>query len=769
MAEGMVPKGKYGKVLLILCMITCFFLSGCTTEYGNDTEESPGTMPLQTEEQDWDQYFISFQELEETAGMKIGRSALCSQGIYYIGKPHNSLESRLYFLPVESWSSDEWKGRMDQASKLPFSVLGSVLDLNSDCGETLSVLCFLQEDGISSTVLYQCDRNGTQQKEYRISELLEQAGISLREDEGLMSRAVVWKEERIFLVDSMEKSSLYVLDLKEQSAQKLETEYSVLDLTVLEDGKAYAAAKQGNDGLILEIDAGRGSIRPVLELPGDAALSGFAASDDQGLYINAWNGIYRLVREKEGEEWSSQKCVSLLESSRINNMESSLYLPGKAALEILMNIGGERSLTASVKAQAGEEADSEKAREKQVVVLGCSAAYDELKDLAARFNVSNPNYQVEIREYSYGEELNRMAVEIQSGKGPDLIQLRGLALEEYVEKGMLEDLTSYLEQSTALSPEDLAENVLKLNTVQGVLTCIPPAFIIETAVGRTSQLGEEMGWTTEEFMEFVKAHPGAEIYGGPLYGQSKESIVPWALLDKGSKYVDWENYKADFTSPEFISLITFAYDYESKYAGDSASIVQQIREGNVLLYNFGVWNVDDYLTQKAIFGEEVTFIGYPSIDGEPSYGIRNVQDYGIRSGSPVKEGAWAFLEYMILAQGGNSTLQDAFPTRKTALEEMFQEAEKEFLSNQSSTGQPMGKSGKWQTWQDGIKIYGAAKEDIQEIQYLIDHAVFVERTSNPVNNIVYEEVDSYFAGQKTAEETADIIQNRVQLYLDETR
>ncbi len=35
-----------------------------------------------------------------------------------------------------------------------------------------------------------------------------------------------------------------------------------------------------------------------------------------------------------------------------------------------------------------------------------------------------------------------------------------------------------------------------------------------------------------------------------------------------------------------------------------------------------------------------------------------------------------------------------------------------------------------------------------------------------IMNIVSEEIEAFFAGDKTAEETAKLIQNRVQLYLD---
>jgi len=35
--------------------------------------------------------------------------------------------------------------------------------------------------------------------------------------------------------------------------------------------------------------------------------------------------------------------------------------------------------------------------------------------------------------------------------------------------------------------------------------------------------------------------------------------------------------------------------------------------------------------------------------------------------------------------------------------------------------------------------------------------------------IITEETSAYFEGQKTAEETADIIQNRIQVYVNENR
>lgn len=60
------------------------------------------------------------------------------------------------------------------------------------------------------------------------------------------------------------------------------------------------------------------------------------------------------------------------------------------------------------------------------------------------------------------------------------------------------------------------------------------------------------------------------------------------------------------------------------------------------------------------------------------------------------------------------------------------------------------------------------EEDRQAILNMIDHTKrFSVMSSGDIAYIILEELKLYFGGSKTAEDTAAIIQNRVQLYLDE--
>lgn len=61
----------------------------------------------------------------------------------------------------------------------------------------------------------------------------------------------------------------------------------------------------------------------------------------------------------------------------------------------------------------------------------------------------------------------------------------------------------------------------------------------------------------------------------------------------------------------------------------------------------------------------------------------------------------------------------------------------------------------------------ATDEDIQQFRQLLENAVIRDGELGLVNEILSEELDICFSGGRSVEETAEVIQSRVQLYLDE--
>ena len=65
------------------------------------------------------------------------------------------------------------------------------------------------------------------------------------------------------------------------------------------------------------------------------------------------------------------------------------------------------------------------------------------------------------------------------------------------------------------------------------------------------------------------------------------------------------------------------------------------------------------------------------------------------------------------------------------------------------------------------EIYAATQEQGDAILAAIDSASVLLGSDDTVTQIITEEAQAYFEGQKTAQEVAGIIQSRVQIYVDE--
>ena len=60
----------------------------------------------------------------------------------------------------------------------------------------------------------------------------------------------------------------------------------------------------------------------------------------------------------------------------------------------------------------------------------------------------------------------------------------------------------------------------------------------------------------------------------------------------------------------------------------------------------------------------------------------------------------------------------------------------------------------------------------EQVDELVEYVCSVDqpyRDTTDVFNIIQEEIDAFFTGQKGASEVADIIQRRAQVYVDENR
>ncbi|MCM1065181.1 MAG: extracellular solute-binding protein, partial [Eubacterium sp.] len=142
-------------------------------------------------------------------------------------------------------------------------------------------------------------------------------------------------------------------------------------------------------------------------------------------------------------------------------------------------------------------------------------------------------------------------------------------------------------------------------------------------------------------------------------------------------------------------------------------------------------------------------VGYPTRDGELCYLMNPLMQFSIYSNSPNKEGAWAFMEFLLSEEEQSWYGSDlgGFPVRKDAFE-AYLERPYHAVYNMADDH--------------------TSEETIRMLRDMMEHLRMSQIVRNgEISGIVAEETQAYFAGDKTVEQCVEIIQNRVQLYLDE--
>lgn len=415
--------------------------------------------------------------------------------------------------------------------------------------------------------------------------------------------------------------------------------------------------------------------------------------------------------------------------------------------------------------------------EKKVLTYGSIyMPYFANEDIVA-FNKQSQEYRIEIKEYGddstdYETKVSLFNADLSGAEGPDIIDMMycPVGLEELVNAGSLEDLNPYFEKDGEIKKEDYVENAMKAYEVDGGLYGVMSNFGIMTLTGKVSDVGEGTSWTVEEMMALADSlEEGTEL----IPYSTKNGVLQMLCTVNDDMFVDEETGKCNFEDEEFLKILEFAnrFPEEVNYDPDGPSDIDKIRNGQLLLLNYSVSSVQQYQQYEGMFGEPINFIGYPTSGESGSMLTPNGTTVAMSAKSENKEGVWEFMSFL-LSKERQENLRSAnagFPLRKEALEKQFaKDMEAEYYEDADGNKKEKSKA----TWSMGdfsIEVFAAKKEQVDRIRQMIDTARSNSQMDSDMFNIIQEEAQSYFKGQKSPEEAAALIQNRVQTYINETR
>lgn len=389
------------------------------------------------------------------------------------------------------------------------------------------------------------------------------------------------------------------------------------------------------------------------------------------------------------------------------------------------------------------------------------------------FNKSSDQYRIVLKEY---DGYDRLLVDL-TANCPDILDLNGLSVKQLASAGVLEDLSPYLDNSQMLDRSDYLENVLEAYTYDGKLVTIPSSFWLQTVFASAEGLKEvfgtdiEGGWTVEELMAYADANPEAELFDG----FSKSSIMYYLMMYGHNSFIDWETGKCSFDSDRFKQVLEFVERFPDEVVSNSASTPARIEAGEVLLAAEYINRFDGLQLFEEMFGGEAACVGFPTADGSTGCRFYANNALAISSGSSHKEGAWAFMESFLANEDYEDT--NDFVTNRAWLEKKAATA----LAAEYATrddGTLVEVDGKYVminysaytvTYEDGwtFSSHIPTEEEIQQIFALIQMAHQPGGESDMILNIIDEEAEAFYQGQKSVDAVAKIIQNRAQVYINE--
>lgn len=415
--------------------------------------------------------------------------------------------------------------------------------------------------------------------------------------------------------------------------------------------------------------------------------------------------------------------------------------------------------------------DSSSLPEKKEILLSGSeyAVTVPMETQAVRFNMENEEYRIKIKKYPDEEYLSTLNTDILSGNIPDIIITSpGMNTDSYISKGLFADLYTFMDTDSEVTRDKFLPNVLSAFETDGKLYHFTDMFMIDTVLGKSDIFGSEP-LTYERLDNILKSGPADRNI---LLGANAADVLLDGINYGGDAFIDYEAGKCNFNSEEFLSLLEFASgfpsgdDSEPDYAGIFADIDITYSQENTLLMQTLIGGYDDfYCSEKKYFGDEVTAVGYPSVSGESGSLIRPNSGFALSAKSENKEGAWQFLRTLLSPEYQDST--ENFPVRVSSLrkngERIMQFGKNDFYYSLISVGN-ITVSNAVSVGEIGVP----ASADIDRINELVTSVSRLSRSDSTVGDIVKEEASAYFAGNKTAEETARLIESRVNIYLSES-
>lgn len=402
-----------------------------------------------------------------------------------------------------------------------------------------------------------------------------------------------------------------------------------------------------------------------------------------------------------------------------------------------------------------EKQNEQTKKEDAVLRLYTLKENENLWQSAKLFMEKYPKYPVVI-EMGISEEdgktvsdaIRSLNTEIMAGNGPDIILMDGLPIEDYIEKGGLEDLSDMVE-SVKENGEGFFENVLSSYEKGEKVYAIPSRFSVPIIIGKEGAVTPE---EVKTLSGTLKTRTEEQIKG---IARSATKSIPLLLLTFWNDIISEESVVDQEALSTFLEEARMLFDASEidlelpYYSGDA---------GVTMAFQKDILSVDEMdmgqtLAQlESVSANSPVFYDYLNSESGKKFIPKWI--FGITASSEKKEAAKAFLSYFLSSE--NMDQYDwTLSVNKTSFRKTLPISE---TKEQMTVMYPEQDSA------EGIRIQKLNAEEAEEFVNFLSEA----DTKIAVEQALFEEIltqaEHYVYGEESLESAVNAIVEKVEIY-----
>lgn len=395
------------------------------------------------------------------------------------------------------------------------------------------------------------------------------------------------------------------------------------------------------------------------------------------------------------------------------------------------------------------------------------AVYNEsafLSEAVALFNQANPDTPVRLNVFSAPRAadenariemfVNYMSTAFMSGSADDIVVFTNLSFHQYFD--MLTDLTPLMEQSDMFRADDYFTNLFRALQSDGAQFILPIDFNVDVVAFNEVWAKH---FDTSNGISFMEANItgvallnqlGLELDDGRNIGLYDFDAFPMffnTLNSNFNQYIDLVGGQSRLNSDSFVEMLEMYRYLEQRRFIPS---MQDFMEG--FTFDETIIRLSDIRDIRLLVGLEEPFTNVTALAGTGGevYFTSHII-LGLNDMSQNKDTAWAFIEFLLSETIQSSLSLPALPVNRNAFRESAYKTIDNYLRLQGQGGNA-----------EMFTAMYAAK--VEEVTSLVGYFRYYEPV---ITNILLDVGMDFFFGNQTARDTADIMHNRVSLYLNE--